>query len=55
MHDAEHDFKYSVFKVTVYVKYEFIFFLVLTFLTGRLSVGRWSADGGFKKTLLIPW
>ena len=41
VHDAEHDFKYSVFKVIVYLKYEFKFFLVLKFLTGRWSVDRW--------------
>ena len=54
VHDAEHDFKYSVFKVIVYVKYEFKFFLVLKFLTGRWSVhlvggrlvsGWWSVVG----------
>ena len=55
VHDAEHDFKHSVFKVIVYVKYEFRLFLVLKFLTGRWSVGwwsvgRWSVVGGFKKT-----
>ena len=33
VHDAEHDFKYSVFKVVVHVKYEFKFSLVLIFLT----------------------
>ena len=37
-----HDFKKSVFKLIVYVKYEFKFFLVLKFLTGGCSVGRWS-------------
>ena len=42
VHDAEHDFKNSVFKLIVYVKYEFKFFLVLKFLTGQCSVGRWS-------------
>ena len=41
VHDVEHDFKYSVFKVVVYVKHEFTFFLVLKFFTGRWSVGRW--------------
>ena len=45
VHDAEHDFKNSVFKVIGYVKYEFKFFLVLKFLTGRLSVGRWLVVG----------
>ena len=34
VHDANHDFKNSVFKVIVYVKHEFRFFLVLKFLTG---------------------
>ena len=38
VHDAEHDFKYSAFKVIVYVKYEFKFFLVPKFLTGWWSV-----------------
>ena len=42
VHDAGSDFKNSVFKVIGYVKYEFKFFLVLKFLTGRWSVGRWS-------------
>ena len=44
--DKEHDCKYSVFlcfKTILYVKYEFKFFLVLKFLTGWRSVGRWSA------------
>ena len=41
VHDVEHVFKYSVFKVAVYVKYEFKYFLVLKFLTGRLVGGRW--------------
>ena len=65
VHDAELDFKNSVFKVIVYVKYEFKFFLVLKFLTGWLLVGRWLVVGwlfsrwpvvggrlvgGFKKT-----
>ena len=38
VHDAEHDFKYSAFKVIVYVKYEFKFFLLPKFLTGWWSV-----------------
>ena len=42
VNNAEHDFKNSVFKVISYVKYEFNFFLVLKFLTGRWSVGQWS-------------
>ena len=42
VHDAEHDFKYSVFKVIVYLKYEFKFFTVLKFLIGRWLVGWWS-------------
>ena len=55
VHDVEHDFKNSVFKVIAYVKYEFKFLLVLRFLTGPLvgglwlvgwSVGRWSVVGG---------
>ena len=58
VHDAEHDFQNSVFKIIGYVKYEFKFFLVLKFLTGRWSVGwcvwsvvgwsvgRWSVAGG---------
>ena len=41
MHDAENDFKNSLFKAIGYVKYEFQFFLFLKFLTGRWSVGRW--------------
>ena len=41
VHDSEHDFKYSVLEVIVYVKYEFKFFLVLKFLIGRWSVDRW--------------
>ena len=40
--DTEHDFQNSVFKVKDYVKYEFNFFRVLKFLTGRWLVGRWS-------------
>ena len=36
VHNAEHDFKYAVFEVIVYVKYEF------KFLNGRCSVGWWS-------------
>ena len=42
VHDAEHDFQNSVFKVIDYVKYEFRLFLVLKFLTGQSLVGRWS-------------
>ena len=42
VHDAEHNFQTSVFKVIGYVKYEFKFFLVLKFHTGRWSVGRCS-------------
>ena len=38
----EHDLKYSVFKVAVYVKYEFNFLLAFKFLTGQWSVGLWS-------------
>ena len=38
VHDAEHDFKNSVFKVIGYAKYEFKFFLVPKCLTGRWSV-----------------
>ena len=54
VHDAEHDFENSVFNAIGYVKYEFRFFLVLKFLTGRWSVrlsggrlvgGRWSVVG----------
>ena len=45
VHDAEHDFQNSVFKVIDYVKYEFKFFLVLKFLTGRWSFVRWSVVG----------
>ena len=57
VHDAEHNFRNSIFKVIGYVKYEFKFFLVLKFLTGRWSVGRWPVHlvggrlvGGFKET-----
>ena len=39
--DAEHDFKNSLFKTIVYVKYEFL--LVGAF--GQWSVGRWSVVG----------
>ena len=60
MHDAEHDFKDSVFKVIGHVKDEFRFFMLLKFLTGRWlvhlvggrlvggrwSVGRWLMVGG---------
>ena len=59
VHDAEHDFKNSVFKVIVYVTYEFRFFLVLwsgigwsvvgafsRWSVGRWSVGSWSLVGG---------
>ena len=42
VHGAEYDFQNSVLKVIDYVKYEFKFFLVLKFLTGWWSVGRWS-------------
>ena len=42
VHDAEHCFKYSVFKVIVYVQYEFKIFLVLKCLTGWWSVDHWS-------------
>ena len=41
-HDAEHDFKSTLFKVIGYVRYEFKFYLILKFLTGRWSFGRWS-------------
>ena len=44
VHDEEHDFQNSAFKVIGYVKYEFKFFLVLKFHTGRWSVGRCSLD-----------
>ena len=47
--DAEHDFKYSVFKLAAYVKYEFQILLLLKFLNGRRSVGR--LVSGFKETL----
>ena len=42
VNDAEHDFKYSVFKVVVHVKYEFKFSVVLIFLTGQWLVGQFS-------------
>ena len=42
VYDAEPDFKNSLFKVIGCVKYEFKFFLVFKFLTGRWSVGWWS-------------
>ena len=44
VHDAEHEFKISVFKVIVYVKYEFSFFWSSNFLLvgGQLVGGRWS-------------
>ena len=54
MHDAEHDYKNSVFKAIGYVKYELKFFLALKFLTGRWPVhfvgdwligGQWSVVG----------
>ena len=53
VHDTEHDCKNSLFKVITYVKYEFKYFLVLKFLTGRWWVVRWSAHliGG----RLIGW
>ena len=35
VHDPEHDFKNSLFKVIGYVKHELKFFLVLKCLTGR--------------------
>ena len=41
LHGAEHDYKNSVVKVIVYVKYEFSLFLVLKLLTGQWSVGQW--------------
>ena len=51
VHDAEHDFKNSVFKVIGHVKCEFKFLLVLKFLTGPWSAGRWSVVGG----RLVGW
>ena len=41
VYGVEHDFKYSVFKVVVYVKHEFNFFLFTNFLQvgGRWSIG----------------
>ena len=42
VHDGEHDFKNSLFKVIGYVKYKFTFFLVHKFFAGRWSVGQWS-------------
>ena len=53
VHDGEHDFQNSVFKVIVYVKYEFNFFLVPKFLTGRWLVGWCSVHlvGGW----LVGW
>ena len=42
VHNAEHDFQNSIFKIIGYIKYEFKSFLVLKFLTGRWLVGRWS-------------
>ena len=38
VHDAEDDFKNSLFKVMGYDKYEFRFSLILKFLTGLWSV-----------------
>ena len=38
VHNAEHDFKNSLFKDTGYVKYELKFFQVLKFRTGWWSV-----------------
>ena len=54
VHDAEHDFIYSVFKVIVYVKYEFKIFLVLKFHTGRWSVG-WLVVGRCGRWLVGQW
>ena len=53
VHDAEHDFKNSVFKVILYVKYEIQIFLVLKSLTGwwlvhlvgGLLIGWWMVNG----------
>ena len=49
VHDGEHDFKNSLFKVIGYVKYKFTFFLVHKFFAGRWSVkvvgGQWSVVG----------
>ena len=58
VYDAELDFKYSVFKAIVYIKYEFKNFLVLKFLTGWWSVDRWSVhlvNGRLVGGLLVGW
>lgn len=53
MHGVEHDFKYSMFKVVVYVKYEFIFFLFHKFRTGQWSVIDWSV--GRWSVVMLGW
>ena len=55
MYDAELDFIKSVFKVVVYVKYEFKVFSFTNFLlVGGLCIWLtldWSVVGGLKETL----
>ena len=53
MYGVEHDFKYSVFKVVVYVKHEFNFFLFHKFLAGRWSVIDWSV--GRWSVVILGW
>lgn len=53
VHDVEHDFKYSMFKVVVSVKYEFIIFLFHKFLTGQWSVIDWSV--GRWSVVMLGW
>ena len=40
VHDAEHDFKYSVFRVMVYVKYQ----ILIQYFSG-LQISYWSVVG----------
>ena len=54
MHDAKLDFKKSVIKVIVFVRYEFRFFQVLKFLTVWWSVG-WLVVGAYGWWLVGWW
>ena len=53
--DIKHDFKNSLFRVIIYVKYELRFFWVLKFLTVRWSVARWSVHLFGGRLLGVWW
>ena len=55
VHDGEHDFKNSLFKVIGYVKYKFTFFLVHKFFAGRWSVGQWSVKVVGGQWSVVGW